>query len=137
MTPRRPHGLESDCGGALGERGENPAAVEPTRAVAAEDGVPVDVARLHRRCCRAPTVRAAERRPGTEAALDEVETIANPAPGAVVRQPRDVALVDSALKNQVLEQATDRVVGKRGHDRRPQPEAAAEPPGDVVLAAAL
>jgi len=38
-----------------------------------------------------------------EATLDEIEAVANPAPAAVVRLPRDVVLVDFALKNQVFE----------------------------------
>ena len=45
--------------------------------------------------------------------------------------------VDAALEDEVLEQPADLVVGERGHDRGAQAEAAPEPAGDVVLAAAL
>ena len=45
--------------------------------------------------------------------------------------------VDASLQDQVLEQAADRVVGERRHDRGAQPEAATQPARDVVLAATL
>ena len=45
--------------------------------------------------------------------------------------------VDAALVDEVLDQAADRVVGERGHERRPQAEAALQAARDVVLPAAL
>ena len=47
------------------------------------------------------------------------------------------ALLDAALEHQVFDEASDRVVGERRHDGCRQAEAAAQPAGDVVLAAAF
>ena len=58
-------------------------------------------------------------------------------PAAVRRHPADQRGVDAALEHEVLEQPADLVVGERGHDGRPQPEAAAQAAGHVVLAPAL
>ena len=137
MLPGRRHGLLGDERRRLRERGEDPAGVEPARALAAEELVPVDLARLHLAGGRVATVRAAERRAQAEAALREVEAVANGAPDAVVLHEADVALVDAALVEQVLEQAADRVVDEGGDDRRALAEAAREAAGDVVLAAAF
>jgi hypothetical protein len=91
--------------------------VKPPNAVAGEDRVPVDVAGLHRTGRGVAAVRATERAAHAEASLDEVEAVANAPPDAVVGTPRDVRLVDTSLQNQILEQAADRVVRERGHDR--------------------
>ena len=48
-----------------------------------------------------------------------------------------MALVHAALIHQVLDQASDRVVGERGDDGGLQTEAATEAAGHVVLTAAL
>lgn len=111
--------------------------MEPARAVAAEDRIPVDVAELHRCRGRVRPIRGSQGRPHAEAALDEVETVAHSSPDAVVGTPHDVALVDATLQDQVLEEAADGVVGECGDDRRAQPEAAAQTSRHVVLAAAL
>ena len=47
------------------------------------------------------------------------------------------ARVDATLEDQVLEQPSDGVVGERRHDRGAKAEAAPQPAGHVVLAAAL
>ena len=104
----------------------------------AEQVVPVDVAgpQLRRRRCgrgrdtptapRTPKPRSVKLRPLRTVAAD-----------AVVRHPADERGVDAALQDQVLDQPADLVVGERGDDGGAQAEAAAQPAGDVVLAAAL
>ena len=131
------HRLERERRGVRRERREDPAAVEPAGAAVAEDRVPVDVSRLHRRRRRVSAIRGPESRPDAEAALDEVQAVADASPDAVVGEPRDVRGVDASLEDQVLEQAADRVVGERRDDRGAEPEAPAEPARDVVLAASL
>jgi hypothetical protein len=86
---------------------------------------------------RISPVGAADGSAHAEAAFSEVEPVADASPDAVVRHPEDVRLVDAALVEEVLDQTTDWVVDERGDDRRVEPEAAAQPARDVVLAPAL
>ena len=126
MVPCRARGLHRLLGDErrrLGQRAEDAAGVEPARAHAAEDLVPVDVARLELRDRRVAAIGAAERRADAEAALGEVEAIAHRAADAVVLDPRH-ALVDAALKHQVFDEAADGVVGERSDDGGVQAEAA-------------
>ena len=81
-------------------------------------------------------IGAAERRADAEAALGEVEPVADRAADAVVLDPRH-ALLDAALEHQVFDEAADGVVRERGDDGGVEAEAALQPAGDVVLAAAL
>ena len=129
--------LDRHLGGRLGERGENAAGVEPPHALLAEKPLPVDHARLELADRRQPAVGAAPRAAAAEAALDEVEPVADGPADAVVRRPDDVRDVHPALEHEVLHQTPDRIVGERGHRRRPHAEAAPEASHHVVLAAAL
>ena len=130
--------LRDDVGRRLGQRGEDAAGVEPAHARASPNrcsqstspGRAGDAAVWPR--SETPT-RAAH----AEAALGEVEPVADGAADAVVGHPAHQRGVDAALEHEVLDQPADLVVGERGHDRGPQAEAAAQPAGDVVLAAAL
>ena len=79
----------------------------------------------------------AERAAHAEAALGEVEAVAHRPADPVVGHPANERGVDAALQHQVLDQPSDVVVGERGDDRGPQPEAATQTARDVVLAAAL
>ncbi len=111
--------------------------MEPAGAAVAEDRFPVDVSRLHRRRGRVSAIRGPESRPDAEAALDEIQAVADASPDAVVGEPCDVRGVDASLEDQVLEQAADRIVGERRDDRGTEPEAPPKPARDVVLAASL
>ena len=102
---RRRHGLLGDERRRLGEGGEDPAGVEPARAVPAEERVPVDVARLHLRGGGVAAVGAADGGAHAEAALGEVEAVADRAPDAVVGHQAHVGLVDAALVDEVLRAA--------------------------------
>ena len=79
----------------------------------------------------------ADRAADAEAALGEVQAVADRAADAVVRHPADERGVDAALQDEVLDEPADLVVGERGDDGGAQAEAAAQAAGDVVLAAAL
>ncbi len=137
MLLRGHHRLARDERRRLRQRREDAARVQPARALLAEDQVPVDLAGLHLRGGAVAAVGAADRGAHAEAALGEVEAVPDAAADAVVGHPAHVALVDAALQDQVFEQAADRVVDERAHERRAQPEAAAQAARDVVLAAAL
>ena len=73
----------------------------------------------------------------SEAALGEVEAVADIAADTVVLDPLEQGEVDAALKHEVFDEAADGVVSERGGDGGAQAEAATEAAGDVVLAAAL
>ena len=118
--------------------GEDAAGVEPAHAERRRRGGP-----SRRRPAAAATAavwprsETPTRAADAEAALGEVEPVADGAADAVVRHPADERRVDAALQDEVLDQPPDLVVGERGHDRGAQAEAAAQAAGDVVLAAAL
>ena len=137
MAVRGGHRFERQRRGVRRKRREDPAAVEPSCAALAEDRIPVDVAGLHRRRGGVRAVGGPESRPDAEAALDEVQAVADASPDAVVGEPRDVGGVDASLEDQVLQQAAERVVGERRDDRSAEPEAPPKPARDVVLAASL
>jgi hypothetical protein len=82
-------------------------------------------------------VRAADAAARAEAALGEVEAVADAAPDPVIFLPAQVRQVDAALEHQVLDQPPHGIVGQGGHVRAAQAEAAAEAARDVVLAAAF
>src|SRR5262245_64530673 len=82
-------------------------------------------------------VRAADSPARTEAALGEVQAIADLAPDAVELHPAEVRQIDAALQHQVLDEPADSVVRQRRDDCRALPEAAPQSARDVVLAAAF
>ena len=69
-------------------------------------------------------VRAADGPARAEAALGEVQAIADSAPDAIELDPAEVRQIDAALQHQILDEPTDGVIGQRGDDRRTLPEAA-------------
>ena len=123
--------------GGVGERGEDAAGVEPARAFGREDFVPVDLTGLELGDSGVAAVGAAQRGAHAEAALGEVEAIADGAADAVVLHPLQMRLVDAALVDEVFDEAANGVVGERGDDGGAQAKAALEAAGDVVFAAAL
>ena len=82
-------------------------------------------------------VRAAGGGAEAEAALGEVEAVADGAAHAVVGNPFEQGCVDAALEDEVFNQAADGVIGESGSDGGAQAEAAAQSAGYVVFAAAL
>ena len=140
MPCRRAAAIASSASAAaaVGQRREDPAAVEPARSVRPEDRVPVDVAGPHReprRSDRGRSSRAPARTPKPRSTKFRPLRTSRPTPSYGIQ--RTCARVDAALEDQVLEQPPDGVVGERGHDRGAKAEAAPQPAGDVVLAAAL
>ena len=73
----------------------------------------------------------------SEAALGEVEAVADFAAYAVVLDPLEQGEVDAALEHEVFDEAADGVVGERGGDGGAEAEAATEAACDVVLASAF
>src|SRR4029079_12145555 len=113
--------------------------MEPPRPLplAPEQVLPVDVARLHLRHRGVAAVRAAHGAARPEAALGEVEPVADGAPDAGVFLPAQVRETDAPLQHQTLDEPAHWIVGQRGDVRGAQAEAPAQAARDVVLAAAL
>ena len=117
-------GFGDDLRRRLREPGEDPARVEPAHPERAEEVLPVDVARPQLRRRRVPAVGHPQRASDAEAALGEVEAVADGTTDAVRGDPADEGRVDASLQDEVLEQPPDLVVGKRGDDCRALAEAA-------------
>ena len=130
-------GLDGGLRGGLGEGREDAARVEPADAELAEEVLPVEVAGLDLRGRGVAAVRDADGAADAEAALGEVEAVADRAADAVVLAPLDEVGVHAALHHEVLEQAADLVVDERRADGGAQAEALAQAAGDVVFAAAF
>src|SRR4051794_3448403 len=137
VTFGRSDRLDDDLRRRVGERGEDPARVEPAHPQRAEEVIPVDISRPQLRGGGVAAIGYADRPADAEASFREIEAVADRPPDTVRRNPADQARVDPALKHEILEQPADIVVGERCHDRRPLTEAPTEPPGDVVLTASL
>ena len=102
-----------------------------------EDRIPVDITGLELGNRRIAAVRAALRPAASEAALDEIETVAHFTADTVERHPADERGVHAALQDEILHQTPDRIVGKGGDHRGTQTETATQTAGDIVFAAAL
>jgi hypothetical protein len=83
------------------------------------------------------TVRTADGSANAEAALGEVESVANLSSYAVIRDPSEQGSVNAALQDEVFDEAADGVVGQRGRNGGAQAKAAAQAASYVVFAAAL
>src|SRR5262245_43430976 len=118
MLLRYLHVLARDERRCFGQRAEDAAAMKPSRALLAEDLLPIDVARPELRHGGVAAVRASDRRARAKAPLGEVQPIAHGPSNAVIWRPLHVRLIDAALIDQVLNQTAHRVVGEGGHDRR-------------------
>ena len=84
-----------------------------------------------------PSIGAADAGANAEAALYEVEPVAGGTADAVEFHPAHVRLIDSTLIDQVLHKPSHGIVRERGDDRGLEPEAALQPAGNVVFAAAF
>jgi hypothetical protein len=83
------------------------------------------------------TIVGAECGSDPETAFCKVETVAGSSPDAIVRHPADQRLIDAALKDEILEQAPDWIVGESGDHSGFEAEAAFQSAGDVVFASAF
>ena len=137
MLLRGLHGFDGQVGRRFGERGEDAAGVEPTRAEFAEDVIPVEVATFELRSRGMSAVRNAHRPTDAEAALGEIEPVAHGAADAVILAPFDEIRAHAALHDEVLDEMADLIVDERGADRGFQPEAFAQSSRGVVFAAAF
>lgn len=130
-------GFDGEFGGAFGEAGEDAAGVEPFAAGGGEEGVPVDITGLHLGGGAVAAVDAAFGTSDAEAALGEVDGVADALAHAVVRDPLDVGGIEAALEDEVFDEAANFVVCEGGQYACGMAEAAAEAAGDVVFAAAF
>ena len=96
-------GFDGEFGGRVGKRGEDAAGVKPAHAELAEDVIPVDVAGLELRRGGVAAVGIADGAANAEAALGEVQAVANGAADAVVFAPLDEVGGDAALHDEILD----------------------------------
>src|SRR6185503_10240871 len=127
------HRLARDRRRRLRQRAEEPARVKPARAFRTEDLFPIDVAGFQFRNRSVTAIGATGSRTNAETAFSKVETIANSPAYTVELHPLHVRLVHAALINQILDQAANRVISQRGHDRCVHAKAALQSASDVVL----
>src|SRR5258708_21458629 len=111
--------------------------MEPARSAPAEDLLPVDVTGFKLRNCRVAAVRAPQRRAQPKTAFGKVEAIAHATANAVILDPAHHRLLHATLIDQVLQQAANRVVGKRGDDACVDAKTPLEAACHVVLTAAF
>src|SRR5580698_3043448 len=111
--------------------------MEPTCAVFAKNLIPIDIAGLQLRNRGVSAIGAANCGPNSESSFSEVQSIADSAANAVIVNPANEALVNSALMEQVLKQTAGWIVGNGCDNRRRETETALEATGDVVFASAL
>src|SRR5215472_3344185 len=110
----------------LAKSGEDAARVEPAHAEIAEDVVPIKGAGFKLTGRGVAAIRYADSTADAEAALREIEAIADGAANAIARHPFDEPGIDAALEDEIFKQATDVVVGESGADGGLEPEAAPE-----------
>src|SRR5262245_32218171 len=99
--------------------------------------IPIEIICCLLRRSSMTAIRTAERRAKSESPLGEIEPVTNPATDAIIRNPLYVRLIDASLINEVLNQATNRIVRERGYDCGIQREATFEPTRNVVFAASF
>src|SRR5215472_9878653 len=105
--------------------------MKPARAVFGEDLLPVDVSRLELTGRAVAAIGASDRAADSKTALGEIETVAHRAPDSIVGNPTQIRLVNAALINQVLDQATHWVFRQRRNHRGIQAEAPLQPARNV------
>ena len=86
---------------------------------------------------RAGAVETRRRRTQTEAALDKINAVARIFAFAVSFAPKNFGTVNAGLHNEIFRQASERVVGERGHNRGFLPKGFRSVAGDVVFSAAV
>src|ERR1700687_6062553 len=131
------HGFLGDKRRGLGESAEDSAGVKPADAILGEDLIPVDLARFQLRDGGVPAVGATYCCANAEATLGEIQPVPYSPAYAIIWRPANVLLADAPLQHEVFDQSSDGIVSERGHNGRIKTEAALEPAGYVVFAAAF
>ncbi len=82
-------------------------------------------------------IRTSEWSPQAKAPLGKIQPVADGRAYPVKRHPAHILLTDAALKHQVFDQTSNRIVRQRGYDPRVHRKATPEPAVDVVFASTL
>ena len=135
MLLGRLHGLDRQGRRRFRECREDAAGVKPPHAECSEQVIPVDVARLQLAGRRVAPVGHAHGAADPEAALGEIETIADAPADAVIRPPLQKIGAYAPLHDEVFDQVADLVVDEGGDHGRLQTEAFSQAAGHVVLTA--
>src|SRR5260370_30876747 len=119
------------------ERAADSASVKPARAFCSENLFPINVAGLQLRDRRMPTIRTTQSRTHAKASLGKIQPVTHTAAHAVILDPFDMRLIDSALINQILHETADGIICKCGYDRGVHPETTPQSARDIVFATAF
>src|SRR2546425_1700864 len=111
--------------------------MKPAGALTGKNCFPIHITRLQLRDRSVPAVRTPNWGTKPETALREIQPIAHRASNSIKGNPADVRLVDATLINEVLNQASNRIVRERGDQGRIHAEASTQSACDVILASAL
>src|SRR6266581_7964894 len=109
--------------------------MKPAGALTGKNCFPIHITRLQLRNGRVPAVGASNRRAQSETALGEIQPIAHRASNSVVGNPLDAGLIHATLINEVLNQASNRIVRECCDESRVHSEASTQAARDVVFAA--
>jgi hypothetical protein len=124
-------------GVAFGKSREDSTGVEPADTESAEDVLEVEVIDCELAGGGVATVGGAFCSADSEAAFGEVEAVSGGDAESIEVSPVDELGIDSALENEVFEEAADFVINESGEDRGAFAEAAAESTGNVIFAPAF
>lgn len=130
-------GLDGELSCALGEASEDASGVKPFAAGLGKESVPVEVAGLELGSGAVAAIDAAFGTTDSEAALGEVDGIADAFAHAIVGHPFDEAGIDTALEDEVLDEAANFVIGEGGEDAGAMREATAQAADHIVFAPAF
>src|SRR5579863_5251949 len=83
------------------------------------------------------SIGAADCSTQSEAALGEIQAIANGAPDTVIRNPANISLRYTTLQHEIFDKSTDRIIGQGGNNRSFHAEAPPKAASDIVFAAAF
>src|SRR6188508_3199235 len=107
--------------------------MKPACSLLAKYLFPIDFRGLQLRRGRVPPVGATQRRSHAKTTFCKVQAVADGPSNSVVLHPANVRLVHTPLINQILDEATHRIVSKCCHNSSFQAKAALQPAGHVVL----
>src|SRR5205823_6029020 len=84
-----------------------------------------------------PTIRTTQSSAHAKASLGEIQPVTHSAAYAVILDPFDMRLIDSALIDQILNEPADEIICKRSYDRGVHPETTLQSSRYIVFATAF
>src|ERR1035438_8179134 len=111
--------------------------MQPAGTACHKDVLPIEVTGLAVGDRRIATVRAAHCGAHAKTALGKVQPVAHRSSNAIVGHPANERCINSSLKNQVLEQLSNRIPCKSSHNGGSHAEASSKSTSHVVFSTAF